>query len=808
MSYNSTLRAAITSAIATPANPKISGEILQGKLLALLDAIDAGALYLGVATPNMAAPTTEANGFFFALTAGTYTNLSGIVVNDDEIAIIYTTGSGWAKATISSGTVVDGYYNATDGHFYADDTYQTQIAGQANKIYISLDTNAMYRYDATDQEFVQTGDSSGEKRVNGTVTPDYYKRITQAVGEYAIPEVNHNTSWKYYDLYVRKNETVFYKAIEHRTTGGANVQPLTFVANGIVKFNPIGSYGSYMIGTYTAEEDGVFTLNQRHDSSGWDDVYLYVIREGGSAVDGRVDGVISSVSALQGKNGIDWKQQTLTDGQNIDLQSVFPWCNKFGNEIQLTCKVKTMGSLKFWFDTPGVQNPSSVYDHRLLTIDDTHIKLYDMNDTTTAIETVAHGVTIDEYLSVNMQCLPDGTMKIALNTLDTVMTIDGNAYCILSHWGYGVGRIKMESDGCELSDVQLSVTNQMFRSPFWMIGASQEGLKNIRYPGQLMKMGYMNVLDNARSGRSSDYALADLKRALDFGKPKFLYFSLSNDGFDPNNYEPRLQAVIDLAEEIGATLIVMARAVHPAGTEPIGGDTVEAQLAKRAYILENAPRVFDFGKAVSSDPNDPTCIYEGYLDGEYLHPANAMAANAVAMQFLADVPELMQYGRVDFDAAERDALHSGINASKVAKLDALPTNASLQTQIGGKQDKTEIETVSTTTASVPMADNTIYNCGVLTALSITLPATITPDYISQVNFTSCANDMETGFSTEFETPPTPAIILDGDDINAQGRFVPVEYKRYMLMLYYDGSNILGIVKGTPVPLQQNENVNE
>ena len=43
--------------------------------------------------------------------------------------------------------VINGYYNTTDGKFYEDSTYTTEIVGQTGKIYISIDTNIQYRWD-------------------------------------------------------------------------------------------------------------------------------------------------------------------------------------------------------------------------------------------------------------------------------------------------------------------------------------------------------------------------------------------------------------------------------------------------------------------------------------------------------------------------------------------------------------------------------------------------------------------------------------------------------------------------------------
>lgn len=42
--------------------------------------------------------------------------------------------------------VIEGYYNTTDGKFYEESTYTTEIAGETGKIYVSLDTDKTYRW--------------------------------------------------------------------------------------------------------------------------------------------------------------------------------------------------------------------------------------------------------------------------------------------------------------------------------------------------------------------------------------------------------------------------------------------------------------------------------------------------------------------------------------------------------------------------------------------------------------------------------------------------------------------------------------
>ena len=60
----------------------------------------------------------------------------------------------WENVEVQSGSagsdnVVEGYFNSTDNLFYEESTYITPITGANNVIYISLDTNSLYRYNGS-----------------------------------------------------------------------------------------------------------------------------------------------------------------------------------------------------------------------------------------------------------------------------------------------------------------------------------------------------------------------------------------------------------------------------------------------------------------------------------------------------------------------------------------------------------------------------------------------------------------------------------------------------------------------------------
>lgn len=96
-----------------------------------------------------------------------------------------------------------------------------------------------------------------------------------------------------------------------------------------------------------------------------------------------------------------------------------------------------------------------------------------------------------------------------------------------------------------------------------------------------------------------------------------------------------------------------------------------------------------------------------------------------------------------------------------------------------------IVAISGTSVTQQLATETIYNCGELTALSITFPASPTVSFISQLNFSS-------GATPTALTAPV-GMVWVGDDIT-NDVFVPVANKRYCVLCFYDGTAMRGIVQ--------------
>ena len=96
MSNYESLKATINANIRTNGNQEITGSVLNSVLNAMVNTLGAGYQYAGVSTPDTNPGTPDTNVFYIAATAGTYTNMGGLVVSDDEVAILKYNGT-WTK---------------------------------------------------------------------------------------------------------------------------------------------------------------------------------------------------------------------------------------------------------------------------------------------------------------------------------------------------------------------------------------------------------------------------------------------------------------------------------------------------------------------------------------------------------------------------------------------------------------------------------------------------------------------------------------------------------------------------------------
>lgn len=141
MANYANLLAQIAANIYSNNNQEITGDILQLQLNAMVASLGAGYQFMGVAHPaDTPSGYADLRAFWLASEAGTYTNFGGLVVADDEVAVIKYDGNGWSKEVTGAATALD-----IDKIIGADGTI-VKGYGIVNNSYVNYSTGAFDPY--------------------------------------------------------------------------------------------------------------------------------------------------------------------------------------------------------------------------------------------------------------------------------------------------------------------------------------------------------------------------------------------------------------------------------------------------------------------------------------------------------------------------------------------------------------------------------------------------------------------------------------------------------------------------------------
>ena len=168
----------------------------------------------------------------------------------------------------------------------------------------------------------------------------------------------------------------------------------------------------------------------------------------------------------------------------------------------------------------------------------------------------------------------------------------------------------------------------------------------------------------------------------------------------------------------------------------------------------------------------------------YLVPSDDPETDNVYDEYIWAVQEDESYAWEKIGSTEID-LSGYVPTSRTINSKALTEDINLNSDDVGAESKATIQTLSATD-SITLADNTIYNGGEQTALTIALPVAVDVSFLCEIDFTSGTT------ATTLLYPNT--IKWVGDDV-VNNVFIPVASKRYTVIVAYDGVNYRATVKG-------------
>jgi len=264
-------------------------------------------------------------------------------------------------------------------------------------------------------------------------------------------------------------------------------------------------------------------------------------------------------------------------------------------------------------------------------IDDTNIEFHIYEDGTDTLRTsVAHGLTISNYISVVVALDKDGIGTVTVNSTSGSFTTTFDL-------GYTFLDVPFATVAQNSTNVVFTCTTNDIKCPLWVIGDSYCSIADDRIVGQLKKLGYFeNILIDSKPGlRSFDnfndasLGLYELRRLLTIGKPKYLVWCLGMN--DPASYAPiALNYVINMCVDYGIELFLYTVPSVP----NIQHEDLNTMIKNSGY------RYIDGYDAVGCQVGGTW--YSGFLASDNVHPTE-IGAEALATRFLVNCPEIMQY---------------------------------------------------------------------------------------------------------------------------------------------------------------------
>ena len=202
-------------------------------------------------------------------------------------------------------------------------------------------------------------------------------------------------------------------------------------------------------------------------------------------------------------------------------------------------------------------------------------------------------------------------------------------------WDGTYGEIFVEAEGVEIKNCKLNWSSDGFARKIWILGDSYSGFGHAaRWPFYLYRDGYNNNMISGYPGMSSEAAIEEFRRFVDYGSPEFVVWTLGMNNADKDGkvnagYLKSVEEFIKICEERGITPILST----------IPNVPERDNSPKNEWVRKSSYRYIDFNRAVGADKD--VHWYPEMLSADNVHPA-AKGAEALYMQVLCDFPEIMQ----------------------------------------------------------------------------------------------------------------------------------------------------------------------
>ncbi len=245
---------------------------------------------------------------------------------------------------------------------------------------------------------------------------------------------------------------------------------------------------------------------------------------------------------------------------------------------------------------------------------------------------VAHGLTISEYISVQLIVKPNCDYTIKIDTLGGTYSRN---FVAPSVWTGDAGKMFCTSIDTAFSLAILSFWSAYEKSK-WLFGDSYvSNYSKNRWPYYLQNWGYDFTLIDGIPGENSTTGLVNWTSALGHGKPRFAIWALGMNDPDTSSaingtWKSNTESFIADCEKYGIVPVLCTIPCVPSYRHDF----------KNAWIKASGYRYIDFAEAVGGETAGSSW-YTGLLSSDNVHPTED-GARLLCIRALQDLPELMQ----------------------------------------------------------------------------------------------------------------------------------------------------------------------
>ena len=311
--------------------------------------------------------------------------------------------------------------------------------------------------------------------------------------------------------------------------------------------------------------------------------------------------------------------ESMTSGNTIVLNA--PDVKK-GKTISFSCNITEMGAVRL------SHCDRFAYCSAVIEITASNVNYYIYGTELTLSKSVEHGLTIQDFLGVSIDCPTD---KLGGNNACkvTVVTTSGNFVTELPFNG-SRDNVKANVVSGTYTNCVLSFFCDDYKKDVWAFGDSYFDM----WPVQSVALGYGNFLIDGWSGRASGNAYASLEKLLAlYPSPKKILWCMGMNDADTTtavnasweNYYNKLNSLCD-GRNIELILTTIPNVPNRNHT------------FKNEIVRASGKRYVDIDKAVGAYEN--SAWYDGLLGGDNVHPTTR-GQYVIASAIMASVPEIM-----------------------------------------------------------------------------------------------------------------------------------------------------------------------